>query len=69
METTWLQFSRYDEYDNCEVTDFEVPTEWLEEQLEEPLEEFLEEYTSDESIPLYELAILYEKILNENTSK
>ena len=69
MKTTWLQFCKYDEQDNCSVTDFEVSTEWLESQLEESLENFLNEYTSDESIPLYGLAILHGKVLNENTSK
>lgn len=69
MKTTWLQFCKYDENNNCSATDFEIPTEWLESQLGEPLEDFLNEYTSDESIPLYELAILNGKVLNENTSK
>ena len=69
MKTTWLQFSEYDEQDKCSITDFEVSTEWLKSQLEEPLEDFLDEYTSDEAIPLYELAILKGKVLNKNISK
>ena len=69
MKTTWLQYADYDEHDNCIITDFEVPTDWLVEQIEEPLEEFLAEYTSDDSVPIYTLALLYGKILNEKVSK
>ena len=69
MNTVWLQFSEYDENNNCIVVDFEVSKEWLENRLEESLEDFLNEYTSDDSIPLYELAMLSGKILSENTSK
>lgn len=64
-KTTWLQFCRYDEHDNCIVKKFEIPTDWLENEIEEPLEQFMDEYTSDESIPIYHSAILQEKILTE----
>ena len=40
----------------CEVTDFEVSTEWLKSVIEEPLSKFLETYTSDESKPIYDMA-------------
>ena len=64
--TTWLQFCGYGEYGICEVTDFEVNTEWLKNEIEEPLCEFLDNYTSDESIPIYEKALFCGKILNEH---
>ena len=69
MKTTWLQFAEYNEYDNCIITDFEVPTDWLENQIEEPLEEFLDEYTTDESQPIYDLAVLHGNILNQKINK
>ena len=67
--TTWLQFCGYGEYGICEVTDFEVNTEWLKSVIEEPLSEFLETYTSDESEPIYDMAILKGKLLNESKSE
>lgn len=67
MKTTWLQYAEYDEYDNQTVISFEVPTDWLKEQIEEPLDEFLEEYTTDDSKQIYDLAVLYGKILNMKT--
>jgi hypothetical protein len=55
-KTTWLQFFG---------TNFEVPTEWLKNQISKTLEEFLNTYTSDDAIPLYMMAILQDKLLNE----
>lgn len=69
MKTTWVQFAEYDEYDNCTITDFEVPTDWLKSQIEEPLSKFLDEYTSDESKSIYDLAVLHGKVLNKEISK
>ena len=69
MKTVWLQFERYDDFGGYQITNFEVYEKWLIEQLDEPLEEFLEEYTSDEAIPLYELAVLHKQVLNEETIK
>lgn len=65
IKTTLLQFNKYDEYDYITETHFEVPTEWLEKQIDEPLENFLDEYTTDESLPIYEKAILEGAILHE----
>lgn len=67
METTLLEFCEYAENDYCIVTDFEVPTDWLKNQISESLDDFLNEYTSDDAVPLYELAILEGKILSEHT--
>ena len=67
-DTTWLQFCSYSESEVCGITDFEVETAWLKSVINQPLEEFLDTYTSDESTPIYELALLKEKILNEQRS-
>ena len=64
-----LQFCEYGEYGICEVTDFEVSTEWLKSVIEEPLSKFLETYTSDESKPIYDMAVLKGKLLNESKSE
>lgn len=64
-----LQFCSYDDDANCTYTNFKVSLDWLINNINVPVKYFLNNYTSEESIPLYEKAILENVILEKEIIK
>lgn len=70
-QTTSLQYCHYDSLDNCIYTEFSVPTLWLLKHLDmtpNELEDFLNKYNSEDSLPIYESAVLQNMLVNVEES-